>query len=253
MLFNNPNYDNKLWQEVLEEFKKDGGIVLGQGKYSSVLFHPNWNYVLKIFSNDAFYLKFIRFTMKNSRPSFPKIFDKPRKIVPHFKRTKESEFLYIVPIEKLNPLSKLEWEDIQFYLTYSSENREEYREKYESWKIISARLEEIEKNYPQLIQFKKDYDFFENSGIEGSFDIHKGNIMKRDNGEFVISDPLWEGETPYQAYDRAMKIETDYYGDEYKNDPEYIQGGKKSIKKKSTKKKLVPSSEKFSDTDEVLF
>jgi hypothetical protein len=48
--------------------------------------------------------------------------------------------------------------------------------------------------------------------------------MKRDNGEFVLIDPFWEGETPYQTHDRLMKGEIDYDYDDNRNDS-MIKGG----------------------------
>lgn len=54
----------------------------------------------------------------------------------------------------------------------------------------------------------------------GSMDMHRANFGKRSDGSVVILDPLWEGETPYQAYDRARRAEVFDYDD----DPEYVSG-----------------------------
>jgi hypothetical protein len=60
----------------------------------------------------------------------------------------------------------------------------------------------------------------------GTPDIHSGNIMQRKDGTIVIIDPVWEGETPYQAYDKWLKSEMDSYAEEPVDDisgPDYIQ------------------------------
>jgi len=253
-LIKNPNYNNTTWWELMRKFSDDGGTVYS-GKYSQVLVHPKWNYVLKIFPNDNFYLRFIRFVMKNPRKSFPKLFDKPRKIIPNYKRTKEDQFLYVVPIEKLYSINSDEWDDLNYYLYYGPSDKEDLiisSNQYESWKDILERVKKIEKKYPNIDKFKEDFEFFENARLGGSIDFHRKNFMKRDNGEFVISDPLWEGETVDQTYDRLMKAEMDYYGGQTdSSEPEYIQGGEKYKKPKKPKPTKKPIQ--TLDKDEVPF
>jgi hypothetical protein len=250
-LFNNPAYDDVLWADILKKFESEGGKVEGQGKFGMVLSHPRWGYVLKIFANDDYYLRFIRFAMKHPNRSFPQVLDKPRKIIPHFKRTRETQFLYLVPIEKLYPISKSDWEDIKYYLYYGPSDNEyafELSKTMPNWADIIKNLERLERKYPEMQRLKSDYDIFRSTPLEGSEDFTQSNFMKRENGEFVITDPLWQGETPYQTHDRLMRAEMGYNDDPVP--PEYIRGGKKW---KRPKRKKTSSPEKRSELDDVPF
>ena len=48
----------------------------------------------------------------------------------------------------------------------------------------------------------------------GTPDIHGDNLMQRSDGTIVITDPVWEGETPYQAYDKWVRDQMDHYTDD---------------------------------------
>ena len=165
------------------------------------------------------------------------------------------QYVYVVPVEKLEPITESEWKDIDFYLDRGPSTDPgliDGVKRYGGvWEDMLNRVVEIEKKYPHIDQFKKDYDFFVEANLEGTHDMHKGNIMKRLNGEFVMVDPLWEGETPYQAYDRAMKAEIGYDDYEDYEEPDYIKGGKKW---KQPKKKPQPFHYKpVPDNDDTPF
>jgi hypothetical protein len=248
-----PKNDETGIEEILEKFKAEGGKV-EYGKQAWVLIHPKWNYVAKIFSNDVPYLKFIRFTLKNPRPSFPKLFGKPRRIIPRFKRGRTQEKLYVVLLEKLEPITKKEWENIKFFLYYGNnpEYAQEMSIRSSTWVGIANQLKVVEQTYPSLTQFKKDHDFLMNSPHDfGTNDVIERNVMKRPNGEFVLSDPFWEGETPYQTHDRLQRSEMDYYGDEHSEPEPQISGGKRY--KKPKVKDPPKSPPKSSGSDDVPF
>ena len=179
---------------------------------------------------------------------FPKVIDKPRKILPNFKRGKSRESLYIVPLELLIPISRQEFNDIDFYLDRGGYDYSQ-APYGRIWQEFEDRVNELNKKYPSLKQFYQDYKFMQqNAHVEGVEDITQRNIMKRSNGEFVFSDPFWHGETPYAAYDRMMKSEIDDFPEYEPPEPE-VMGGKRFKKPKPLKPmKRVPEP-----ADEVPF
>lgn len=246
----NPEYDNTYFRDLLKEFQSKGGKVMGQGRSGIVLFHPGWKFVLKLFSDDCPYLKFIRFVLKNPRPSYPKIFDKPRRIIPHFKRITAAQYLYVVPIEKLDPIGIRDYDTIQYYLYYANSDAEELAKSFDNLEVAHERLTKMEHDYPHLKNFYDDYRFLLKRDF-GSLDINSQNIMKRSNGEFVITDPFWEGETPYRTHDQMVKPEADYYGQHDYDDPDPEVTGGKLYKKPKPKK--VSVSQKPSPEDDSPF
>lgn len=242
----NPEHNELQWGELLKKFESNGGMIIGQGRYATVLEHPSWKYVLKIFSDDIPYLSFVRFCLKNSRPSFPVFYDKPRRIIPNYTRPVSQSYLYIVKMEKLYGINKQTFEDIAYYvyndINYIEDMIKQYGSKYGQLAAIKKRLNKIEKKYPQLPQFMEDFKFMrENIKEEGQMlDIHQQNIMKRSDGSFVISDPYQTVENMYQRYDRLVKAEIGDYDDE-----ELVKGGEIFKKPKVTK----PISYKKSDED----
>jgi len=245
----NPENNERTLNDILVDFEKSGGKVLGVGSYGKVLYHPKWKFVLKIFANDNAYLSFVRFVIKNPRTSFPKFYDKPRRIIPNYKRGKNEPYLYVVKTELLNDITTEEFKDIDFYKYYGhSDFSQPYHQSY-VWLQTKKKIDEINKKYPSIKTFINDYNFLEQSDVKGAPDFHQRNIMKRDNGEFVLIDPFWEGETPYQRHDRLVKSEIDYDDyDDNRNDS-MIKGGELYKKPKP----LVIKKDKDDNTDDVPF
>lgn len=247
----NPEYDNTEWYDLIRKFETHGGKILGQGEYATVMEHPSWKYVLKVFSQDAPYLKFVRFVLKNPRKSFPVFYDKPRKIVPRFKRDPSQAYLYVVKTEKLNPITKDVFNDIEFYLYYDHEflddmiGRYKNREGYDNmWYEMKSKLINLEKQYPSLPQFKSDYNFLLNQSYEnarfGELDMHYKNIMQRINGELVLIDPFWEGESLHQKQNRVInqEIGVDDSGTPYQS---MLKGGQLPKRNRTSKFKKLDS------------
>lgn len=248
-IVSDPKNNDRTLSDILNDFEKSGGQVLGIGSYGKVLYHPKWKFVLKIFKHDDFYLKFVRFAVKNPRPSFPVFYDMPRKIIPNYKRHKNDPYLYVVKTEKLNSISKQEFMDIDYYKHYCNVDFSTLPDSY-VWKEIKKKLEQLDKKYPSLKTFIDDYDFLQESGIEGADDWHQYNIMKRNNGQFVLIDPYWEGETPYQTYDRLVKGEIDYDRDpDDDSDKDMVKGGELYKKPKPSK----PKKDVSTSTDDSPF
>lgn len=177
-LLSNPAYDDSKWNAVLNQFMLNGGKVVGQGKHAIVLQHPSWNYIVKVFSDDVPYLKFVRFCIQNPRISFPVFYDKPRRIVPHYVRRTSQQYLYVVKMEKLDHISHDTFNDIYAYVKYHD----------------PLRADRIESEHPHIVQFKKDFMFLMENALKLNFgeqDLHEYNIMKRSNGVFVLTDPFF--------------------------------------------------------------
>lgn len=249
----NPRNKNLTWSELLSDFEKKGGEVLGYGSHATVvLTHKNWNYVLKTYTNDEFYTRFVRYVNKNPLRAYPKFYGVPKKIVPQYAR--KTPYLYIIRMEKLSPINNETWkllnDTINFGLSYM------YHKIDGSNALLSEYYEYIEKliaEYPKLYYvYEGIYYIIKN--VAGSLDLHKDNFMMRNNGDIVIIDPVWGGSNPYADYDRAMKMETDSFDDGYDDFEEYrktlLKGGQ--IKKKKPKK----PKEKFvyyDDSEDVPF
>jgi len=163
-------------------FKKIGGISSRAWVYE----HPNFDYILKTFSDDVPYIQFYNYCKKNhSNPHLPKFRG-------NLMRFRNSE-MYAVRIEKLLKLNDREYlNNIELLLfmwvkfDYSSSG---------SFNILRdkvKKLTDLEKNkivddYSKTLMGKTIIDL---SKIYSKFDLHVDNIMKRNDGTFVIIDPF---------------------------------------------------------------
>jgi hypothetical protein len=227
-LFLNPENDSKSYNDIINDFKAHGGKIIGNGSFGIVLEHPSWNYVLKIFIEDVAYLRFVRFAIKNPRVSFPKFYDKPRKIIPRYTRPINHETLYIVRMEKLQPIKSMNYYAIESLINKDEEitlerytlqtkydalkqlnddnennkNKERILACYKTIDAYTEQLNELIKErdvlvdklkiiYPNITQFISDYKFL-NKELRnaGNDDIHEKNVMQRPNGQLIISDPF---------------------------------------------------------------
>jgi hypothetical protein len=231
-----PQNKDKTFNELIEDFQKSGGKVLN-GKYGFVFVYPTWDYVVKLFSDDACYLTFARFAYSHPHPSFPKLYGPPQKIVPFYKREYPKYYTYISRIEKLHPISTELAKSIYKYHYYgaldaSSMNPDNF--------YVNECLKFIEKN-PNVKVLYEGLKILLAQDIKCQFDESPSNIMQRANGDLVWSDPLWYGETPYTQANALSDLN---FGDYDYDEPKYIQGGeifrKKRIHKKKIKHKPIP-------------
>jgi hypothetical protein len=267
-LFLNPLNKNKSLEEILEEFYAEGGKYIGNGSCGEVFYHPKWNYVVKTFKDDPYYLRFARFAYKNPHPAFPKIYGPPQRIVPFYKRMKSSSMIYLARIELLYPIDDQElMKQIMSNIDYSTsyfrakqygqENEETEKQtrtgrgKDAKWEIVKEKVykREIElfEKYPKLYPLFEAFYIISTAGLNGNIDLNKNNYMQRKDGSLVLIDPLWAGSNPYADADRLRKSEMDYYGyEDYEEDPKEIKwdllGGQ--ISKNKRKKKIKPQIRK---------
>jgi uncharacterized protein Usg len=151
---------------------------LGWGMSSEVFQSKHDRSVIKIFKPDKGYTSFLKLISENKdNPHFPKI----RKLV-SFKH-KDNKGLHLIKLEKLHLISSKEWVEsgIVDYLLHlrninNREMKDKYKEAAEKFKIDHPRLADA----LDKVTGNRNYLFL---------DINRNNVMKRDNGQFVITDP----------------------------------------------------------------
>lgn len=270
----NKDYSDKTFSDLLHDFEKSGGKMIGGGKYGQVFTHPNWNYVLKTFVDDNCYLKFCRFAFDNPHPAFPKFFGKPKRIVPQFLRINPT--LYYVRVERLFPIADKNFlKDVVNFLQYGGSKIVNYtpdyiakqkqlqqqftqeeeivrnlrsrgdREGYKNFKRtvdsrsidpwVTDRIQFVEK-HPEITKLSEGYNILEKHNFQCAWDIHSENIMQRASGELVLIDPLWYGSNPYMDAMLARRMETDDWGEP--DELSLIRGGELPKRKKPEKVKV---------------
>lgn len=224
-------------EDLINMLEKRGIKFIGGGKYGSVFAHDSWNYVLKIIENDPHYLAFVDWAMEHPSKHFPKFAKKPLKMHTFHKRGRgDSNVMWVIKIEKLQPIQdrnllkflvgELErmaiaaWRSEHGYdisevnPNYSQEMPDGTSQKGVSWQQMFAK-------WPWMKELGLTYANFWDAEA-GTPDIHGNNLMQRADGTIVITDPVWEGETPYQAYDRWVRDQMDNY-DDY-DEPDMVSG-----------------------------
>lgn len=226
-----------LW-DVLNDFAKAGGHWAG-GKFGTVLLHPRWDYVYKFFTRDDCYLRFIRWAMRNSHPCLPKVLSKPRRILPFYRRHKTEEEIYIVKLERLNewkcPPEVKDMGGFAYVLEHVALTKGAYDgdEMPEHWEgRPKSHIERWHKTkdflnrHPEIKQLADFYLVLLDVPIDCALDIHVGNVMQRNDGTLVFTDPFWYGETPYTLAAAARAAEMDI-ADYEPDEADYIDGGER--------------------------
>lgn len=238
--------------EIMSKLAKHYGGEWTSGTYGAVLINPNWNYVIKVFQNDPYYLDFINFILAHPNPHFPKVQRKPIKMHSFFTRTAiEPSVFYVVKIEKLQPISKELGRFIVKYLEVGTtaayrlyhmppEQRKQSIQLYGDYDAIDKRAWVLPDGSVHKLSVKELFEklpWFKSlcnamwmiwDNVEGSSDIHAGNFMQRKDGTIVITDPLWEGSDPMKDYYEYMRRETDYYANlDIKSGPDYLRKNKR--------------------------
>ena len=250
-IFLNPANVAKTYGEVMDEFRASGGTV-AHGRQAQVLIHPDWDYVLKTFTTDVPALQFLRYAHKHPCPAFPRLLDIPRRISPQFRHPRSMAVVYVVPVEKLEHITRKEWDDLCWYRFTSEPYKAEWMDakrlgwKQEETAIWQARKAELDRLHPDWADFLEAIKAV-HANVDGADDFTQHNVMKRRDGTFVLADPVWEGESPYQTHDRLMASETDSHG--YAEEEELIDPGYKKPKPKP-KPKPVPLTQ---DEEDVPF
>lgn len=143
---------------------------LGSGLYASVYARPEDNFVIKIFSPDMGYKRYLDYMQTNiQNPYVPKLRGKPVKLPNNFT---------LVRIEKLKEIDMNLFTEIK-YLQNPKEGDHVYR----------AVRKKFEEKYPQFLNLLDDLKSMSKRGSGLALDLHPGNIMMRGNLP-VITDPF---------------------------------------------------------------
>lgn len=223
----------KTREDLINMLEQRGIKFIGGGKYGSVFAHDSWNYVLKIVEDDPHYLAFVDWAMKHPSPNFPKFEKKPLKMhVFHQRNRGDSNTMWVIKIEKLQPIQD---KKLLQFLVSELENMAVAAWRHENGRDIAEPRPHYMQNMPDGTQQKgvtwadmfKQFPWMYSLGLTyanfweaeaGVPDIHGDNLMQRSDGTIVITDPVWEGETPYQAYDKWVRDQMDHYVDDGERD-----------------------------------
>lgn len=249
-MFSDPANNDRTFDEMLKQLKQEGGSVIGRGKQGTVLKHPDWPYIIKFFSSDDSYIRFVRFVNKNPHVCFPKFYGNPQLIVPNFKRTSEYENLYLVRMEYI-PFEIKSKEDEDFIIdelaqwpNYFSEESHPYgkNEDYYVHMKQYERMMDIKQKRPDLVRLSNCFDILRSAGLFN--DIHENNIRQREDGEFVVIDPAWNGVFNPEVYRRELiDRETGDFSYEDEAQKPQIAGGKRVDYRKAKREKLKREKE----------
>lgn len=289
------HHTRTLW-DVLDDFKKAGGETFS-GQNGTVLTHPKWAYVFKFFENDEYYLRYVRWAMRQNSPHVPVFLSKPRRITPFYMRSDRTPQIYVVKMERLTPITdpwlkqnfdwlvngptegmktlacRDQWEEIQARyadLTQRAEAfqgvrgleavmaRSDIRDEIQSM-MGRVRFIQAFQNHPGLDALMEFiWTVFASAKLDGAHDLHAGNIMQREDGTYVLTDPLWKGGTsPLEQHRRMMQAEVliddpdyDRFDDEHgPQEPKGMLKGGQRWPKRQRPKKAKPQTVKHFSTD----
>lgn len=163
-------YKETAWQRFVFELEELGFTRLGRGAYGVVFEKPGYPWVFKVFNNDPGYFTYLNFARNNQNLSaVPKIKGKFIRI---------NDNTYAVRMEKLYPVNRDELHNLletlrQFFKTDDPVGYQDQIDKLnEEYPDIAAVME-------RLTKLGKFY-----------IDLHEENIMQREDGSLVITDPL---------------------------------------------------------------
>ncbi len=158
--------------DKFNNYMADNGFTkLGQGAFGAVYEKPGYPWVFKLFANDAAYLAWINYVVKNqSNEHVPKLKGKPFRI---------NDGVFAVRMEKLKRMPDTWWDDPLLdkvvYGGITTQNKEELKEL----------------GHEDLAKVLVDIHHLAHGNINNDWntDMHGGNIMMR--GDIpVITDPL---------------------------------------------------------------
>jgi hypothetical protein len=238
-------YRERDLHDVISDFVKAGGEWLGSGRYANVIGFPGRDYVWKFFPNDSCYIGFVRWALRNPAPYLPVFLNKPRWIVPFYRRQKTEAKLCVVKLERLEPnnIPKDFFEQFSIHGGIAGFLEASIYARRGAETRFTQRIKDVYAADPRMVDLAEGYWALLNSPVQCSLDLHTANIMQRRDGTLVFTDPYWIGENPYQAYAREMANQNmdDFYPEEEPG--HYVSGGElpKRPRKKKPKPYIVPS------------
>lgn len=165
------------WEKLRIFFTERGFRQIGYGSYGRVYGKPSANYVIKIFTADPCYSRFLSLIAANKNKHFPVLLAEPRPL---------GDDTFMVKMERLLPASPANVQLVQHvaevFVQYSDLPASLSRER------VNAALKPFAA-YPDLIRaVKLLYDGLYSKGC--FFDLAARNLMQRQDGTVVILDPV---------------------------------------------------------------
>lgn len=221
-------YHNLTWDELKLELKKYGINSIGIGGFGEVFHKTGWDHVVKVFEKDNAYLEYVNFCIQNpNNPHYPKFIKKTMNMHQfHTRMGQSSKMMQIVKIELLQPLLD-EWysDNLQdLYVQYKKQIRQLNDNQ------MDAQLDKY--NKPQLKSLLISIDRIIQHLPKYHLDIWFDNIMQREDGTIVLSDPV----NDMQNASRGFLNPNEFGGYDYKD---VGQGFESGPKYKNTIKQLV--------------
>ena len=167
---NDGNIDPKITvKEILAKFDFSP---IGTGAYGTVFKNFDYSYVLKVFFRDSAYLKWLNFCKDNQNNIYiPKLKNSFIRIIP-------KEEVYAVRMEPLKELHG--YTDLKKYNKLSKTIQNGF------YAISDKKFNIKNKDLSLVIRFLYKMHIIGDLDL----DMHKHNVMKRENGELVITDPI---------------------------------------------------------------
>ena len=181
---------------------RDKKITLGQGAFSFVVIPANKDYVYKVWTQDDAWEHYLKLVQQHPNEHFIRTKGKISKVPLFFKRPKDVDAtLRVLRIEKLKELNNIEKVDISQLVKFFRDVQVK--------KLTGDDVPEIMQRIERLVGSKPVFPeslvhamlfLVENMG-KNNLDFHYDNIMKREDGTFVISDPFFTYTTIKTASD----------------------------------------------------
>lgn len=220
--------------------KPRGFTMLDSGKYSEVWHRDGDAYLYKIYDQDLCYDEFLKYAENHPNPHYPKVYW--RKSLRAFWSRYETDLderLIIVKLEYLpHALPDNIWNPLNYLV-----NQGVFKQKDQK---------QLPDDVREMMIAVQHAWYLATEGAGCSIDAHHANVRQRDDGTIVIIDPVWEGESPYQAHDRARAAEIDY------DEPDTITGPAWKVHKADNERKQEYARQRAewdakSDPDEIPF
>jgi len=197
-------YDDKYADSIIQSnlisyLSSLGFKSIGDGLYASVLEHPKFDYVIKLFKSDKCYIEFVKYIISNqSNPHVPKIKGKLVKLA-------KDTNIFGIRMEKLKAVDLLDLDHELLSYLYKN-NMLSYHERT----FVQDTIPEGE--IDQLVdQFRENQnDFFNlleqllSKPTNCRWDLHPGNFMKR-GSTLVLTDPWANKDSSWNSNSESLR------------------------------------------------
>jgi len=161
-----------------QKYMVDNGFnaVGSPGQGGTAFEHPNYPWVFKIFTHDKAYFDYIQYARQHQN----------NPLIPKFKGNiiKINDNTFVVRIEKLHRISRNDQYNSLVGIISSIGDKSDIE-----WFMNNdpSRIQTLRHDYPKIFELMVD---LMNTYPSHVLDLHRGNIMQRENGDLVVIDPM---------------------------------------------------------------